>query len=139
MRTQNDPPGVSFPYRLFLSTTTGSSQIADTWRVPTPPSSAALGTKRAVSHNVAPDLAASVILFLVARAPLRLRSGQALARERRRLLPKCSPITRSSNLCHSEPSFIGEQCAFSAIAWPEPEYAAPGSLTSRCTCSGITT
>jgi len=59
MRTQNDPPGVSFPYRLFLSTTTGSSQIADTWRVPTPPSSAALGTKRAVSHNVAPDPATS--------------------------------------------------------------------------------
>src|SRR5437899_671632 len=77
--------------------------------------------------------------FCVARAPLRLRSGQALARERRRLLPKCSPITRSSNHCHPEPSFIAEQCAFSAIAWPEPEYAAPGSLTSRCTCSGITT
>src|SRR5439155_20245665 len=52
-----------------------------------------------------------------ARAPLRLRSGQALARERRRLLPKCSPITRSLNHCHSEPKLYRLRSAFIAFIY----------------------
>src|SRR5439155_21382972 len=55
----NDPPGVSFPYRLFLSTCTVSSQVADARPVRPPPSSPPLDTKRAISHNVAPDSATS--------------------------------------------------------------------------------
>src|SRR5437016_2078226 len=62
--------------------------------------------------------AASLILFLVARAPLRLRSGQALARERRRLLQRCSSITRSSNHCHSEPALSASNVLFQRLHGP---------------------